>query len=181
MTRTKTTARNISPSGFLLAALVTVGLALWAIAAAQEGNAAATTEASVITKLMVANNAEYGDYVTDGAGRAVYLFTKDTSGVSTCTDSCAANWPAVLVETGADMASLVAGTDIDPALLGTVPMDETTAQLTLNGWPLYYYAADTQANAVGGQGVNDVWYLVTPAGVGVGVDASAVGGAAAPK
>ncbi|ALX66630.1 COG4315 family predicted lipoprotein [Microbacterium sp. XT11] len=37
-------------------------------------------------------------------------------------------------------------------------------QITLNGWPLYYFAGDEKAGDVKGQGVNGVWWVLTPAG-----------------
>jgi predicted lipoprotein with Yx(FWY)xxD motif len=36
--------------------------------------------------------------------------------------------------------------------------------VTLNGLPLYYFAKDTKAGDILGQGVNDVWYLADPSG-----------------
>ncbi len=55
--------------------------------------------------------------------------------------------------------------------LGTATRDDGTTQVTLNGWPLYYFAGDAAAGATEGQGLNDVWWLVTP-------DGSAIDGAA---
>lgn len=199
MTHIRTTARKNPLSALVLAALVTVGLAFWAVAAAQEGSTqnqgdatqpgaaqagaaqAGAAQATPITHLMVKNSAEYGDYLTDNTGRAIYMFTSDKNGVSTCTGDCATNWQPVIVKQDTDLASLVEGTDLNASLLGTLTRDDGTYQLTYNGWPLYYYAADQAAGAVGGQGMNDVWYLVSPKGTGVGVDASKVGGAEAPR
>ena len=36
--------------------------------------------------------------------------------------------------------------------------------MTLDGHPLYYFAADETADDVNGQGVGDVWYVVSPEG-----------------
>ncbi|EMQ99519.1 COG4315 family predicted lipoprotein [Paeniglutamicibacter gangotriensis] len=47
---------------------------------------------------------------------------------------------------------------------GTIDSPDGTKQLTLNGMPLYYFAQDAKPGDVTGQGVNDVWYVVTPAG-----------------
>lgn len=37
-------------------------------------------------------------------------------------------------------------------------------QVTYNGWPLYYFARDKQAGDTTGQGVGQVWYVVSPQG-----------------
>ena len=36
-----------------------------------------------------------GTFLTDGSGRAVYLWAKDTGGMSACTGACAGAWPPV--------------------------------------------------------------------------------------
>ena len=41
--------------------------------------------------------------------------------------------------------------------------------MTYNGWPLYYFAADSAPGDVNGQGVNDVWYVLDAAGNGIGL------------
>ena len=35
-------------------------------------------------------------------------------------------------------------------------------QVTLDGWPLYYWQDDTAAGDVTGQGVQDVWWVLAP-------------------
>ena len=36
-----------------------------------------------------------GAFLTDGSGRAVYLWVKDTGNASACTGACAGAWPPV--------------------------------------------------------------------------------------
>ena len=36
--------------------------------------------------------------------------------------------------------------------------------MTYNDWPLYYFAQDSAPGDVNGQGVGDVWYLLSPDG-----------------
>lgn len=100
-----------------------------------------------------------GEILTGGAGRTIYVFTKDTNGTSVCYDSCAQNWPAVLT-----MGKPQGGKGIDVTLLGTTPRKDGTLQVTYNGMPLYYYAKDTAAGDVKGQGVGEVWYVIAPNG-----------------
>jgi predicted lipoprotein with Yx(FWY)xxD motif len=52
--------------------------------------------------------------------------------------------------------------------LGTIEGVEGETQVTLNGWPLYYFAGDSAAGDTNGQGVNDVWWVLTPAGEKIG-------------
>ena len=124
------------------------------------GGAPVTGAASV----EVSESADFGPILVDGAGMSLYLFTNDTqnSGASTCADDCLAAWPALLSD-----GDPVAGEGVDAALLGTITRDDGTTQVTYNGWPLYYYAEDTAAGDTNGQGVGDVWFLVTPTGEAV--------------
>ena len=39
-----------------------------------------------------------------------------------------------------------------------------STQVTLDGHPLYYFAADETPDDLNGQGVGDVWYVVSPEG-----------------
>jgi hypothetical protein len=50
-----------------------------------------------------------------------------------------------------------------------------SSQVTYGGWPLYYYSGDAAPGDVNGQGVNGVWYVVSPDG-----DEIRSGGAAEP-
>jgi predicted lipoprotein with Yx(FWY)xxD motif len=36
--------------------------------------------------------------------------------------------------------------------------------VTLNGWPLYYYAGDSAAGDTNGQAVGGIWWVLDPAG-----------------
>jgi predicted lipoprotein with Yx(FWY)xxD motif len=103
-------------------------------------------------------------FLVDDQGRVLYLFTNDTqnSGTSACTGDCLAAWPAV-VATG----SAVAGEGVDESLLGTITRDDGTMQLTYNGWPLYYYASDVAPGDMTGQGMNNVWYIVSGTGTAI--------------
>jgi predicted lipoprotein with Yx(FWY)xxD motif len=57
-----------------------------------------------------------------------------------------------------------AGEGVDAALLGTITRDDGAMQVTYNGWPLYYFADDTAPGDANGQGLGDVWFLVSPTG-----------------
>jgi len=110
----------------------------------------------------------YGSYLTNGNGRSLYMFVKDTkmrarkSG-STCYDECSEAWPPFLAENG----DIKAGAQIDTTLLGTTKRKDGTIQVTYNDYPLYYYIDDKKAGDVYGQDKKEYsfkWYLVKPNG-----------------
>ncbi|RME13862.1 MAG: hypothetical protein D6802_00350 [Ardenticatenia bacterium] len=111
------------------------------------------------TVVNVASNMELGDFLADADGKTLYIFLNDEPGKSNCYDACAQNWPPLLTE-GAPLA----GDGVDAALLGTAERSDGTMQVTYNDWPLYYFVNDAAAGDTNGQGVKDVWYVISPAG-----------------
>ena len=120
---------------------------------------AATAAAGAVTTLTTADTS-LGTIVVDGDGMTVYQFDKDTqgSGSSTCSGQCATQWPEVHGDAQSVQADGVTGT------LGTTTGTDGQPQLTLNGWPLYYYQGDAAAGDTKGQGVGGIWWVLTPAG-----------------
>ncbi|QYG94760.1 hypothetical protein HC251_21535 [Iamia sp. SCSIO 61187] len=119
-----------------------------------------TTEASdpAAEPTVAVAESDLGPIVVDGQGVTLYLFTNDTQGEpSTCTEGCAATWPAL---TG----PVAAGEGVDEALIGTVANPDGTEQATYDGWPLYYYAQDGGPGDTNGQGVGGVWWVLDAAG-----------------
>jgi predicted lipoprotein with Yx(FWY)xxD motif len=53
---------------------------------------------------------------------------------------------------------------VDASLLGTTQRKDGTVQVTYDGMPLYYYFKDHAAGDVTGQGVGNVWYVLSPDG-----------------
>ncbi|WP_395292912.1 hypothetical protein ACF9IK_04370 [Kitasatospora hibisci] len=111
-------------------------------------------------RLVAADSPTLGAIVTDGSGRTLYRFDKDTGkpSASTCVDACAAKWPPVPAQEKVDV------TGVESALVGTVTRPDGSKQLTLNGWPLYRFAGDTAAGQTNGQGVGGTWFASTPEG-----------------
>ena len=108
---------------------------------------------------MLGKNGALGSFLVDSKNMSLYLFTKDSPGVSNCYNGCATAWPPLLV-TG----SPTAGDGLDAAKLGTTKRTDGSMQVTYNGWPLYYYAKDSAAGQTVGQGVGGVWYVISPSG-----------------
>lgn len=100
---------------------------------------------------------DLGIILVDGEGMTLYLFSNDSPGTSACTDDCLDAWPIVEGEPAA-------GEGVDEALLGTIERDDGTVQASYGDWPLYYFAQDTAAGDVTGQGLNEVWWVVAPDG-----------------
>jgi predicted lipoprotein with Yx(FWY)xxD motif len=104
---------------------------------------------------------ELGDVLVDGDGMTLYMFVPDQkkNGRPTCYDECAEAWPALEAP-----AELTAGDGLDGSLLGTVKRDDGTTQVTYGDLPLYLFSGDQAAGDVEGQGLNEVWYVLSPEG-----------------
>jgi predicted lipoprotein with Yx(FWY)xxD motif len=117
---------------------------------------ASASGATVITTA----SSSAGTFLTSGSGRAIYLWAKDTGGMSACTGACASAWPPV---TGtATAAGSAKASD-----LGTITRSDGTKQVTYDGHPLYYFAGDSGPGTASGQGSDNFgakWWLVSPAG-----------------
>ena len=115
--------------------------------------------ASSATSLMLAKNPTLGSFLADDQGRTLYLFTKDTKGTSNCYDKCAQAWPPLV-----SSAQLTAQDGVSTGLISTTVRTDGSMQVTYNGWPLYYFAADKTAGDVNGQAVGKVWWVVSGEG-----------------
>lgn len=110
-------------------------------------------------------NSTYGRYLTDGQGRTLYMFARDTqnSGKSTCSGQCAAVWPPVLARQRPQVAA-----QLDARKLGEITRADGQHQLTYDGWPLYHYTPDQgKPGAITGQAIESFgapWYLLSPSG-----------------
>jgi predicted lipoprotein with Yx(FWY)xxD motif len=115
-----------------------------------------------------------GMYLTDNAGRSLYILEGDDTGTR-CVGDCLAAWPMV---TGAMPVSGVP--EVQGTLIGTTTRADGTVQVTYAGHPLYYFAEDTGAGQTNGRDIKDTWgswYLVRPDGALLSADMSAAGSA----
>jgi predicted lipoprotein with Yx(FWY)xxD motif len=127
-------------------------------ASASAAGASSTASATVIST----KSSSAGEFLTNGSGRAVYLWEKDPKDQSTCTGSCASTWPPVTT-TG----SVTASGGAVSADLGTITRSGGVKQVTYDGHPLYYYVGDTGAGTVNGQGSTGYgayWWILAPSG-----------------
>ncbi|MFE9323974.1 hypothetical protein ACIHDR_41955 [Nocardia sp. NPDC052278] len=125
-----------------------------------DGTAPAGTAKAV--QLRVTSNPAVGQYVSDGSGRSLYRFDKDTAtpSVSNCSGQCAVTWPPLTVTR--DQVLYAAG--VDPQLVGFIERADGTCQITVGGWPVYYFSKDSKPGDLLGQGVGGTWFAVAPNG-----------------
>jgi predicted lipoprotein with Yx(FWY)xxD motif len=102
---------------------------------------------------------DLGTILTGAGGLTLYVFGADENGESTCYDDCAATWPALTVD-----GEPVAAEGLDPSKLGTSERTDGTIQVTYAGSPLYYFASDAAPGDTNGQGIGDIWFVVSPEG-----------------
>lgn len=126
------------------------------------GASPAPSSAPAATGIAITTGAsDFGTMLFDQPGQAIYLFEKETAGRPDCYGDCAAAWPPVLT-TGDPQAAGETRAD----LLGTVPRDDGSTQVTYAGHPLYYYAHEGPGQVL----CHDVvefggrWLVVTPEG-----------------
>ena len=91
-----------------------------------------------------------GQMVLTGSNdMTLYIFDKDTAGVTNCYDTCAEKWPPLFADEGATPEgdfTLVERTD-------------GTSMWAYKGMPLYFWVEDMAPGDVTGDGVGGVWHL----------------------
>ena len=92
------------------------------------------------------------EVLADSRGMTLYVFDKDSDGMSACYDKCAANWPPMIAAAGA-----MADDDF-----GLIQRKDGSMQWTYYGKPLYFWAKDTKPGDMTGDGVNGVWHVAKP-------------------
>lgn len=87
--------------------------------------------------------------LTDANGMTLYIFDKDTAGVTNCYDTCAEKWPPLFAS------------DTDQAAGDFTIVDRTdgTKMWAYKSMPLYYWVDDKAPGDITGDGVGGVWHL----------------------
>jgi predicted lipoprotein with Yx(FWY)xxD motif len=117
-----------------------------------------------------------GSFLTNSAGRSIYLFMADSTGKSNCDGACAAAWPPVIAAGQPTATGSAQASD-----LGTITRSDGTKQVTYDGHPLYYFEGDTGPGTDRGQGIDGFgakWWLVAPTGSSI-TTAVTIGGSGA--
>jgi predicted lipoprotein with Yx(FWY)xxD motif len=131
-------------------------------AATTAGGSASPAAAGGSGLVITTKSGSAGAFLTDGSGRAVYLWVKDGKDSSACSGACAGAWPPVTA-TGAVTAS----GGVNMADLSTITRSGGAKQVVYDGHPLYYFSGDSGPGQVSGQGSDGFgakWWLVDPAG-----------------
>ncbi len=85
-------------------------------------------------------------------GNTLYVYAKDSNGMSTCTAQCATNWPPLAVAPNAKPMG-------DYTI---VTRSDGTRQWAYKGQPLYYFTRDAKAGDMAGEGMGGNWKTVRP-------------------
>ena len=96
---------------------------------------------------------DFGEILVGPDRLTLYTFDNDTEGVSNCSGGCLGAWPPFLSD-----GDPVAGDGVT-AVVGTITRDDGTMQVTVNGFPAYYWQNDVVEGDTAGQGVGDVWWV----------------------
>jgi predicted lipoprotein with Yx(FWY)xxD motif len=99
-------------------------------------------------------------FVTNAKGRTIYRFDNDSNNpaTSTCFDACLKTWEPIIVK-----SVKLDSTAIQKDAIGTVDRPEGK-QVTLNGWPLYYFKTDKKLGETEGHGKGGVWFAIAANG-----------------
>ncbi|MGH7119899.1 MAG: COG4315 family predicted lipoprotein [Acetobacteraceae bacterium] len=119
---------------------------------------------SASVEITARSKAPFGNYLTDGNGRTVYMFTADTKDKSACIGACTTPWPPVLTS-----GAPTTGSGTQASALGTIKRGNEE-QVTYDGMPLYYFIRDKAMGSTAGEGITHFggsWYVVSPAGKGI--------------
>jgi predicted lipoprotein with Yx(FWY)xxD motif len=100
-----------------------------------------STTPSHKTVLVTKTDTAVGKYLATSDGQALYTYDADSTGISNCTGSCLANWPAYQdTDTTTEL----------PANVGTLKRsDSGQTQFTYKGMPLYTFLSDSSGNITG--------------------------------
>lgn len=143
-------------SAFRAIALVAALVCVLAACSSASGGASPSAAAAATGTIVLRDVGGKQVVVAGGNQMTVYIFTKDTPGVSACTDKCIANWPPLVVTGG---ATPTAGAGLS-GKLGTITRADGAVQVTYNDLPLYFYGKDKAPGDLTGVYTN--WELVKP-------------------
>lgn len=148
---------------FIAIAIVVVGLGAWYWSYYAKTPVKITMEISekitmaTATTLTPRNDARFGGFLVGKNGMTVYTYSKDTSDVSNCYDTCAKNWPPYIVSSEEVLGS--PKIDIGP-YVKTITRQDGSLQVTYKGLPLYFWSKDVKPSDTTGDGVGGLWSVV---------------------
>jgi len=157
--------------------LTIAGLVLAACTSGAGSTATAGSSGSAGGPTVGTASSALGTFLTGPDGRTLYVLTKDSPNMSTCTSSCSDTWPPITLAAGQQPQ---AGAGVT-GQLGTLTRADGTIQVTYNGRPLYHFKGDAKAGDTKGQGVLGVWFVADAAGGAPGSGAPGSGASSPPS
>ena len=145
--------------GWAVALLILPSACGGSAATAQSSPAAAPTPAPVVMTASATVAGKATTILTDAKGMTLYYFTPDKGGKITCSGSCLAAWPPMLLASGTSVPHTA---DLTGSFTTLANPDGKGTQILYNSWPLYFYVKDTKPGDVTGQNVGGKWFVATP-------------------
>jgi predicted lipoprotein with Yx(FWY)xxD motif len=123
----------------------------WHVIKIRTGAAAAARAAA-----LKAETTRAGTVLASSRGLTLYYYSEDKphSGTSACTGSCATAWPPLAAPVRAPKGVRL------PGRLGVITRPDGVRQVTLNGYPLYFYAGDKAPGQAKGNGIEGAWHVI---------------------
>jgi predicted lipoprotein with Yx(FWY)xxD motif len=118
--------------------------------------AAAGSAAAARASVLKVERTSAGTVLAGSKGLTLYYYAEDKpgSGKSACTGGCATAWPALKAPVRAP-----AGVKL-PGKIGMITRADGTRQVTINGYPIYYYAEDMAPGQAKGNGEEGKWHVI---------------------
>jgi predicted lipoprotein with Yx(FWY)xxD motif len=116
----------------------------------------------------IATTPKLGQILVGDKGLTLYIFTKDEPGKSNCNADCLKKWPPLLTQGNPTL-----GAGVDASLVGTATLADGSKIVTYKQMPLYYWVKDLKPGDTTGEGVGNVWFVVSPTGATVSLPAPA--------
>lgn len=147
--------------GITIRLIVALGTLLAVVAGACGGSSGSKT-GSGVGSVNAVDTGAFGSILAGANGRAIYILSSDQPNKSSCTGTCAEDWPPLTVA-----GKPKAGAGVNGKSLSTLTRADGTKQVTFAGQPLYYFASDKQPGDINGQGLTAYggnWYVLSPSG-----------------
>ena len=128
--------------------------------ATSSSSSSSSSSAASGATLSTAMNAKLGKTIlVDGKGMTVYLYEPDGTGAtSTVSAGLKQAWPPVTA------TNATVGTGLDAGKIALQPQPDGSKQVSYNGHLLYTFTNDKAPGDASGQGLGDVWYVLTADG-----------------
>lgn len=121
------------------------------------GSGTTGTVASGGTVDLIVVSTPYGDAIGTDDGLVLYTWEEEADGTIACIDAeCVEKWPPLLADAIGDVG------DLDPMSVTLVERPDGSAQIAIDGRPLYHMAVDEpgEATCQGAEG----WWILNPDG-----------------